>query len=104
MSTIAFWIANFVFVIHICFGVYVLTGWLWPAYYAWYWVALGSWIGSWILLGYCPLTRLEFSLRRLYDKTIDPKREIIQYYIQNASGYLSPHQPSLELVCSYFLY
>lgn len=90
MLKLTFLIANMIFLIHICFGVYVLIGWLWPEYYEWYYLALGSWISTWLILGYCPLSRLEFSIRRTYDPTINPRREIIQHYIHKFTGAFVP--------------
>lgn len=39
------------------------------------------WLACWILLGYCPITKWEFTLRRRYDKSINPSAEAIQYYL-----------------------
>jgi hypothetical protein len=38
------------------------------------------WLLCWLVLGYCPVTKWEFLLRRKYDKSIDPNAESIQYY------------------------
>jgi hypothetical protein len=51
---------------------------------------MSTWIGSWIFLGYCPLSKWEFTLRNKYDKTIDPNREIIQHYLEKFMGIKVP--------------
>lgn len=85
-----YWIANLIFFSHFALGVYYLVGWQWKEYHLIYWILMTAWIGSWLTLGYCPLSRAEFSLRKRYDSAIDPNREIIQYYIQKFFGILIP--------------
>lgn len=74
--------ANLMFIAHCVVAVLILIGWIWPAYKVYYMILLVSWISSWIFLGYCPLTRWEFLLRKQHDKSIDINAEIIRYYLQ----------------------
>ena len=74
-------LANTVFIIHLMLGVFILFGWLLPSIKIPYLLVLMLWLLSWIFLHHCPLTKLELSLRKKYDGTIDINSEIIQYYI-----------------------
>lgn len=74
-------IANILFVLHCLVGVVILIGWYFPEIKIFYISLLIAWIGSWIFLGYCPITKWEFLLRRKYDNTIDPNAEAIKYYM-----------------------
>ncbi len=85
-SKLYFWFANLIFAIHIGFGVFLLVGWRVKDIQAVYLLSIVVWIGSWVFLGYCPLSRWEFSLRKKYDPSIDPNREIIQFYLQKILG------------------
>ena len=62
-------------------GAVILIGWKFPQFKLIYVILLLVWIGSWIFLGYCPITKWEFLLRRKYDKSIDPNAEAIKYYM-----------------------
>jgi hypothetical protein len=73
-------LADTVFVIHCLIGVCIVSGWYFPAVQVAYITLLILWISCWIFLGYCPLTKWEFLLRRKYDQSVDPEAEIIQYY------------------------
>lgn len=64
------------------FAFYALLGWLFPSLKYVYFFALLSWLGSWIILGYCPLTKWEFLLRRHYDPLVDVNHEIIRYRLK----------------------
>lgn len=85
-----YWIANIIFFLHVVLGVYYLVGWQWKQYHVIYWLLITALIGSWLILGYCPLSKAEFSIRKKYDSTIDPNREIIQYYLQKIFGVFIP--------------
>jgi len=74
-------IANIIFIIHCLFLVFLLIGWYFPQIKYEYLLVLSLWISSWLLLGYCPITKYEFSLRRKYNKNINPNNEAIQYYL-----------------------
>lgn len=81
MRKIHILLANILFIIHFLLGVFILLGWLFPNIKILYLVILLLWISSWIFLGYCPITKWEFLLRRKYDKSIDPNAEAIKYYV-----------------------
>jgi len=74
-------IANTLFMLHCLFAIFLLTGWLFPQIKILYLTVLIMWLSSWIFLGYCPFTKWEFSLRRKYNKSIDPNAEAIKYYM-----------------------
>lgn len=81
MRKIHILLANILFIIHFLLGVFILLGWLFPNIKILYLMILLLWISSWIFLGYCPITKWEFLLRRKYDKSIDPNAEAIKYYV-----------------------
>lgn len=80
MRKIHIFIANTLFVIHCLIGVFILSGWYFPEIRFVYRSFLVIWLLCWVILGYCPVTRWEFLLRRRYDNTLDPNAEAIQYY------------------------
>lgn len=75
-------LANFIFSVHFLLGIFFVTGWYFNNLKVPYFILMTSWIGCWIFLGYCPLSFWEFSLRNKYDTTVDPKTEIIRFYIK----------------------
>jgi len=74
-------IANIIFILHCFVALFIFTGWLFPQIKFYYFCFLIIWILTWIFLGYCPITKWEFTLRNKYDKNINPEAEIIKYYI-----------------------
>lgn len=80
MRKVNIFIANLIFVLHCLIGVFILSGWYFSQIKFEYRVFLFVWLLSWLILGYCPVTKWEFILRRKYDKSIDPNTEAIQYY------------------------
>ncbi len=74
-------LANTVFIIHLILGIFILTGWIFSSIKIPYLLVLMLWLFSWVFLNHCPLTKLELSLRKKYDNSIDINTEIIQYYI-----------------------
>ena len=74
--------ADLFFIFHCLFGVFLLVGWFFPRIKFIYLTALILWLSSWLILGYCPLTKWEFMLRRKYNKDINPNDEAIQYYMK----------------------
>ena len=73
-------IADLLFISHCLIGIFILSGWYFFQIKFEYRIFLIIWLLTWIFLGYCPLTKLEFFLRSKYDKRIDPNAEAIQYY------------------------
>lgn len=73
--------ANLFFLLHCLVGVFILTGWLFPQIKIFYLLFLVGWLSCWIILGYCPITKWEFGLRRKYDKSIEVNAEAITYYM-----------------------
>jgi hypothetical protein len=83
---LSFVLANIIFSIHLLYGVFLIFGWLVPQAKVMYITCLLLWIGSWVVLGYCPLSRWEFVLRKSYDESIDDSTEIIQFYLYKFFG------------------
>lgn len=83
---IFFWLANLVLALHFCFAIFVLIGWYFQSVSWLYYAAMISWFYSWFLLGFCPLTKWEFLLRRYYDDSIDINREFITYHLEKQFG------------------
>ena len=81
MRKINLFVADTLFVFHCLLGAFILFGWLFPRVHLLYLVVLILWPLCWVFLGYCPPTKWEFTLRRKYDKTIDPNAEAIEYYM-----------------------
>jgi hypothetical protein len=79
--------ANLIFVFHFIFGLFLIFGWMYPNLKILHLICLFLWIGSWIILDYCPLTKWEFKLRNILDKTFDHNAEIIQFYIYRFTGH-----------------
>ena len=73
-------IADLLFVSHCLIGIFILLGWYFSQIKFEYRIFLIVWLLTWLVLGYCPITKLEFFLRSKYDKRIDPNAEAIQYY------------------------
>lgn len=73
-------LANIVFLTHVAFGLWLLVGWVFIDWRLLYIASLFVWIGSWVVLGFCPLTYIEFWLRRKVGKNLDLKEEFIHYY------------------------
>lgn len=86
MSRLYIALANLTFLIHVAFGLFCLSGWVIESLQVWYWLALGSWISSWIVLGFCPLTKIEFWLRNCGGDAIDTNEEVIHYYVKKYFG------------------
>lgn len=80
MRKINLFTANLLFVFHCFVGIFILSGWMFPEIKFLYLGFLIGWITSWIVLGYCPLTKWEFKIRKKYNENIDPNAEIIKYY------------------------
>src|SRR3989344_5912967 len=74
--------ANGIFVLHILVGLLLLVGWAFPQYRPWYLAILVAWPLSWILLGYCPLTKWELMLRQKMHANLDTSEEFIIHYAQ----------------------
>lgn len=75
------WAANLLFLLHVLLGIFLLFGWLLPQITYLYVVVLISWPLCWMILGYCPLSKWEFTLRKQYDSTVDVHAEVIQHYM-----------------------
>ena len=57
--------ANVLFVLHLLVGAVILSGWAFPDIRVPYLVLLIGWPLCWVVLGYCPLTKWEFELRKI---------------------------------------
>lgn len=73
-------IANFLFVLHFIIVGIILFGWIFPLIYFLYVGILLVTLLCWIFLGYCPITKWEFNIRKKYEPGLDYKSEYIEYY------------------------
>lgn len=80
MKKIHLFLANTLLVTHILLAIFILIGWVFPNIALYYRLTLFLWFGSWVFLGYCPLTKWELLLRKKSDPDIDINTEIIQLY------------------------
>lgn len=81
MKWMYFWIANIIFAAHIALGIFFLTGWYFDQVQLLYVAAMLAWMGSWVVLGYCPVSYWEFWLRNKYNEAINPDTDIIKHYL-----------------------
>lgn len=84
--------ANCIFIFHFTFGLFLVFGWQFQNLKTIHLISLILWIGSWIVLDYCPLTKWEFKLRKILDDNFDHNAEIIQFYIYRFTKYKVPSQ------------
>ena len=69
-----------VFLLHCVVTTIIVFGWLWPMIWPVY-IALLAWVFFQnLVLGYCILSRLEFSLRRLINPKLQYKYDFTTYY------------------------
>jgi hypothetical protein len=69
-----------VFILHCVVGVIIFLGWLWPSIWPLYVaILLIVFFQNWIL-GYCILSRWEFSLRRMINPKLRYKYNFTTYY------------------------
>ena len=87
---LAFILANTILGTHFLYGALLLVGWSFSGVKFLYLSSLLLWIGSWNFLGYCPLTKWEFQIRKMYDPTINVETEIIQHYVNKFFDVLVP--------------
>lgn len=85
--------ANTIFLAHILIGIFFLVGWMFKDIQWLYLPTLIAWPLSGIVLGYCPLTKWEMRLRKLYKPTTDTRAGFIQLYIQKVFGITVPRRP-----------
>lgn len=78
--------ANMIFVLHCLVGLLIAFGWIFPKIKTAYLTLIISWFLCWVVLGYCPITKWEFAIRRKYDKSIDKDVEVIGYYARKFFG------------------
>ncbi len=69
-----------VFLLHCVVGVIIFFGWLWPSIWPVYLAIITITLFQNWLLGYCILSRMEFSLRRMLDPTLRYDYSFASYY------------------------
>ena len=74
-------VANLFFVLHFIFVGIIFFGWMFPRIYFLYISILLGTLFCWIFLGYCPITKWEFNIRRKYEPSLNYKNEYMEYYI-----------------------
>jgi hypothetical protein len=78
---------------HIVLAIFFLVGWMFPSIKPIYLPLLIAWPLSWLLFGYCPVTKWELLLRQKYNPQIDTNAEAIQYYSKKFFSVHIPPQP-----------
>jgi hypothetical protein len=73
-------LANFLFILHFFIVGILLFGWAFPRIYYIYVILLIITLIYWLFLGYCPITKWEFNIRRKYEPGLNYKNEYIEYY------------------------
>ena len=86
-------LADVFFVLHFVIGAFFLFGWIFSEIQIVYLPLLISWPLSWILLGYCPVTKWEFLLRRKYGANLDTNTEFIRHYTHKFFQIKIPPRP-----------
>lgn len=79
-KTIDFWKVNILFVLHFIFVFIILFGWIFPSLHFIYISILLGTLLCWIFLGYCPITKWEFNIRKKYEPELNYKNEYLEYY------------------------
>ena len=74
-------VANILFVLHFIFMGIILFGWMFSEIYFLYIAVLLITLFCWIFLGYCPVTKWEFKIRRKYEPGLNYKNEYMEYYV-----------------------
>ncbi|MDO8423984.1 MAG: DUF2784 family protein [bacterium] len=79
-------LADFIFIVHLALVLIVSIGWLVPGMYYIFLTLLGLTFLMEIFLGYCPLTPLEFNLRRKLNPTATYGSSCITHYMRALFG------------------
>ena len=79
-KTIDFWKVNILFLIHFILVFIIFFGWMLPSVHFIYISVLFATLLCWTFLGYCPITKWEFNIRRKYEPELDYRNEYIEYY------------------------
>lgn len=87
------WAANAIVTLHILIAIFILLGWMFKEIQPIYLAILVAWPLSWVILGYCPLTKWELLLRKKNDPAIDPNTEKIQYLAKKYFHINLPSRP-----------
>ena len=69
-----------IFAVHCVIGIFIFFGWLWPQYWAVYALLLVYLLVQNVVLGYCVLSRWEFSLRRMLNPRIRYEYNFTTFY------------------------
>ncbi len=77
---IDFWAVNILFILHFIFVIIIFFGWVFPSIHFIYVLILSGTLLCWVVLGYCPITRWEFNIRRKYEPNLNYKNEYLEYY------------------------
>ncbi len=73
-------LANIIFVVHFIFVIFILFGWLFPNIWYLYITALFITLLSEIILGYCPLSKFEFQIRKRVNPSLNYNYSFASYY------------------------
>jgi len=78
--------ADFVFLVHLVLVCIVAVGWLIPGFFYVHLTLLIATFLSEIFLGYCPLTTLEFDIRKKLDPSLLFDKSCMVHYIRKWRG------------------
>jgi hypothetical protein len=92
MKTLSYWAAKGMFLAHIALGIFFLVGWMFKDIQFIYLPLLIAWPLSGALLGYCPLTKWEWLLRKKYKPSTDTNAGFIQVNMHKYCGIHVPRQ------------
>lgn len=92
--------ADIIFWVHLAVVLLVVLGWLWPKLFYPSIILLVATLLSEIFLGFCPLTRLEFGIRKKLDPNLTFDKSCISHYTRKWRGL--PPREMREVMGSFF--
>jgi len=75
-------LANFIFLIHLSLGVFLLVGWYFNELKILYIAYIFLWLAVPYIFGYCPLARWEFLFRNKINEQVDIEKNFIRFYLK----------------------
>lgn len=73
-------LANSIYVLHAIIFLVLVFGWLSTKIYVWYIALIALTLLFWFTIGYCPLTKLEFYLRKKLNPQLEYDFTFLGYY------------------------
>ncbi len=102
-------LANILVFLHTILVIIILFGWAFPSFNLIYISALVLTLLSELILGYCPLTKWEFNLRKKQDPKLNYDYAFLSYYSYKIFGHRIPnnfikYSALIFLATSIFIY